>query len=141
WRLWAPRARHADLVIKGDPPHSVAMQAEERGYFGAVESGAGDGARYAYRLDGGPERPDPCSLWQPEGVHGPSAVVRPESFHHTDSGWKGVPRKELVIYEIHVGTFTPEGKFEAIVPRLKTLRDLGVTALELMPVAQFPGTR
>jgi maltooligosyltrehalose trehalohydrolase len=141
WRLWAPKAARAELVIKGDRVYSVAMGAEQRGYFSVIQSGIQPGTRYAFRLDGGPERPDPCSLWQREGVHGSSAVVVPESFHYTDSGWKGVPRQDLIIYELHVGTFTPEGTFEAIIPRLPALRDLGVTALELMPVAQFPGTR
>ena len=103
--------------------------------------GSPEGQRYAFRLDGGPERPDPCSLWQPEGVHGPSAVVRPDRFAWTDGGWKGVRREDLVFYELHVGTFTPEGTFEAIIPRLRDLRELGVTAVEIMPVGQFPGTR
>jgi maltooligosyltrehalose trehalohydrolase len=141
WRVWAPKASRAQLVLKTDRPYSVEMAAEERGYFGVVQTGIADGARYAYRLDGGPERPDPCSLWQPEGVHGPSAVVQPERFHRTGGEWRGVRRGDLVIYELHVGTFTPEGTFDAIIPRLHALRDLGVTALELMPVAQFPGTR
>jgi len=141
WRLWAPKARRAELLIKGDHPYSVSMEAEEAGYFSVLQSGVGPDTRYAYRLDGGPERPDPCSLWQPEGVHGPSAIVRPESFHYMEGEWRGVPRQDLIIYEIHVGTFTPEGTFDAIIPRLNLVRDLGITALELMPVAQFPGTR
>jgi maltooligosyltrehalose trehalohydrolase len=111
------------------------------GYFWHTQPEVPPGQRYAYQLDGGPERPDPCSLWQPEGVHGPSAVVRPDRFRWTDHGWSGVARGELVFYELHVGTFTPEGTFEAVMPRLGELRDLGVTAVELMPVAQFPGTR
>ncbi len=143
WRAWAPRAAAVDLVlIDGDRRRVVPMRAEGAGgYFRHTEPGVPEGQRYAYRLDGGPERPDPCSLWQPDGVHGPSAVVRPERFRWADRGWKGLPRAELVFYELHVGTFTPEGTFEAVIPRLPQLRDLGVTAVELMPVAQFPGTR
>src|SRR5262249_10487002 len=105
------------------------------------EAGAREGQRSLYRLDGRHERPDPASLWQPEGVAGPSAVLRTDAFRWTDAGWRGVPREDLVVYELHVGTFTPEGTFDAIVPRLLALRELGVTAVELLPVGQFPGGR
>jgi maltooligosyltrehalose trehalohydrolase len=118
-----------------------ALQREPRGHFCLERARVAEGQRYAFRLDGGPERPDPASLWQPEGVHRPSAVVRPERFHWSDAAWKGVRRADLVLYEIHTGTFTPEGTFAAIIPRLESLRALGVTALELMPVSQFPGGR
>ena len=117
------------------------MQPEEGGYHRHEEADVPEGRRYAFRLDGGPERPDPCSLWQPEGVHGPSAVVRPDRFAWTDGGWKGVRREDLVFYELHVGTFSPEGTFDGVIPRLRDLRELGVTAVEIMPVAQFPGAR
>jgi maltooligosyltrehalose trehalohydrolase len=116
------------------------MEAEGRGYFRAAAE-VPEGQRYLYRLDGGPERPDPCSLWQPEGVGGPSAVVRSQRFAWTDRGWAGVRQEDLVFYELHVGTFTPQGTFDAVLPRLGQLRELGVTAVELMPVGQFPGTR
>ncbi len=142
WRVWAPKAKRVDLVLfDGARQRSLAMSREERGYFHCAEMNVAEGQRYAYRLDGGSERPDPRSRWQPEGVHGPSAVVLPERFAWTDGAWRGTERGDLVFYELHVGTFTPEGTFEAIVPRLAELRALGVTALELMPVAQFPGAR
>jgi maltooligosyltrehalose trehalohydrolase len=142
WRVWAPRAGRVDLVlIKGGRREARALEPEGNGYFRRVEPGIPDEQRYAYRLDGGLERPDPASLFQPEGVHGPSAVVRADQFAWSDPTWKGIGRPDLVFYEIHVGTFTPEGTFEAIIPRLNGLRRLGITALELMPVAQFPGTR
>jgi maltooligosyltrehalose trehalohydrolase len=142
WRVWAPRAKKVDLVlILRDHRIAAPMRREERGFFQHNEAHVLDGQQYAYRLDGGPERPDPCSLWQPDSVHGPSALVRAERFIWTDSKWKGVPRKDLVFYELHIGSFTPQGTFEAIVPRLNALRDLGVTAVEIMPVAQFPGSR
>jgi maltooligosyltrehalose trehalohydrolase len=142
WRVWAPRHNRVQLVLtNGSERREIPMQTEERGFFHYVLPDVHEGQRYAYRLGNGPERPDPCSLWQPEGVHKPSAVVRPERFAWTDREWKGVPRPELVFYELHVGTFTPEGTFEAVIPRLKELRELGVTAVELMPVSQFPGTR
>jgi maltooligosyltrehalose trehalohydrolase len=142
WRVWAPRAGRVDLVLVDGTKRRVhPMSRGEAGDFSATLRDIPDGQRYTYRLDGGAERPDPCSLWQPEGVHGPSAVVRPETFTWTDARWGGVPRRHLVFYELHVGTFTPEGTFDAIIPRLPALRELGVTALELMPVAQFPGSR
>src|SRR3954466_5981640 len=142
WRVWAPRAKEVELVlIDGTHRVPVRMKAEAEGYFGHAGQGIPDGQRYAYRLDGGEERQDPCSLWQPDGVPGPSAVVRTEAFRWNDSDWAGVPREDLVFYELHVGTFTPEGTFDAVIPRLPALRELGVTAVELMPVAQFPGGR
>jgi maltooligosyltrehalose trehalohydrolase len=142
WRLWAPNAASVELVlIDGEKRRAAAMQKEEDGFFSHVDEEVPDGQRYAYRLDGGPERPDPCSLWQPDGVFGPSAVVRTDRFSWSDRPWRGVRQHDLVFYELHVGTFTAEGTFDAVLPRLEKLRELGVTALELMPIAQFPGTR
>jgi maltooligosyltrehalose trehalohydrolase len=142
WRVWAPRAEHVELVLMtGDERCGYAMIREERGYFSHTAAHIADGQRYAYRLNGGPERPDPASRWQPDGVHRASAVLRPARFVWSDHAWTGVQRADLVFYELHVGTFTPAGTFEAIIPRLAALRELGVTALELMPISQFPGTR
>jgi maltooligosyltrehalose trehalohydrolase len=142
WRVWAPRCDNVQLVLFRDgQPRRIAMQAEDNHCFTHRESGADDGQRYAYALPDGQELPDPASRWQPDGVHRPSAVFSPGRFGWSDAAWEGVPREDLVIYELHVGTFTPEGTFAAIVPRLAALRDLGVTAIEIMPVAQFPGTR
>jgi len=142
WRVWAPRAGRVDLVlIDGSQRRTCPMQTEERGYFSCALPDVAEGQRYAFRLNNGPERPDPRSLWQPDGVHNYSAIVRLERFPWTDRAWKGVPREDLVFYELHVGAFTAEGTFEAVIPRLAELRELGVTALELMPVGQFPGPR
>ena len=102
--------------------------------------GVGAGADYFYVV-GGNERPDPVSRFQPAGVHGPSRVVEPDEFAWTDEGWKGIELKDYVVYELHVGTFTPEGTFEAVTRKLAHLKSLGVTAVELMPVAEFPGGR
>jgi maltooligosyltrehalose trehalohydrolase len=129
------------VLIDGANRREVAMQPEAGGYHRHREPDLPDGRRYAFRLDDAPERPDPCSLHQPEGVHGRSAVVRPDRFAWTDGGWKGVRREALVFYELHVGNFSPEGTFEGVIPRLRDLRELGVTAVEIMPVAQFPGMR
>jgi maltooligosyltrehalose trehalohydrolase len=142
WRVWAPRARQVDLVLlDGGRRRLVPMATDAGGYFHHEAAHAPEGQRYFFRLDGGAERADPCSLWQPEGVFGPSALVRPGRFAWTDQTWQGVPRPDLVFYELHVGTFTPEGTFAAIVSRLPALKELGITAIELMPIGQFPGTR
>lgn len=142
WRAWAPWAKQLDLIlIDGTRRRSIPMRSEPDGYFSHEESEVADGQRYVLSLDGGEDRPDPCSLWQPDGTRGPSAVVRTYEFRWTDDHWQGVARHDLVFYELHVGTFTPEGTFEAIIPRLRELRELGVTAIELMPVGQFPGAR
>ena len=117
------------------------MEEEVRGHFVHREEDLPDGERYAFSIDGGPARPDPASRWQPDGIHRPSAVIRLDRFDWSEANWRGLPRADLVIYELHVGTFTPEGTFDSLIGRLPELRDLGITALELMPVNQFPGGR
>lgn len=139
FRVWAPRCRRVDLLIEG--AGSRPMQGSGEGWFETVAPAAGPGARYRYLLDGQRERPDPASRSQPAGVHGPSEVVDPAAFAWSDAGWRGQALARMVLYELHVGTFTPEGTFEAVIPRLAALADLGITALELMPVASFPGRR
>src|SRR5581483_1386267 len=104
-----------------------------------VFTGTFPGGAYLLAIDGAELHPDPCSRWQPYGVRGASAAVAP--FTWSDEGWQGVTLDELVIYELHVGTFTEEGTFDAVIPRLRALRELGVTAIEVMPVATFPGER
>jgi maltooligosyltrehalose trehalohydrolase len=137
--LWAPLARSVELSMLDPAPRYLPMQRDGWGYWRAALSDAPPGTRYRYRIDGD-ERPDPASRHQPEGVHGPSAVIDP-AFPWTDAAWFGIPLRDYVIYELHVGAFTPEGTFDAIIPQLPQLRELGVTAIELMPVVQFPGTR
>ncbi|HYO77271.1 MAG TPA: malto-oligosyltrehalose trehalohydrolase [Thermoanaerobaculia bacterium] len=139
FRVWAPEHERVELHIVAPQDRRVAMQKTETGYHEATVD-CGEGTRYMYVLDGGSERPDPASRLQPEGVHGPSEVVG-ESFDWNDEGWTGVALEDYVIYELHVGTFTEEGTFDAIIPRLDDLKSLGITAIELLPVAQFPGTR
>ncbi|MBC7819110.1 MAG: malto-oligosyltrehalose trehalohydrolase [Planctomycetaceae bacterium] len=143
WSVWAPNAESVQLVLMAEDGSrcEVPMERELSGEFVQQLDCLGEGQRYGFRVNGGPLRPDPASRWQPEGVHRPSAVFCPEHFFWTDQAWHGVPRDQLVIYELHVGTFTPEGTFDAIIPRLESLRELGITAIELMPVAQFPGSR
>jgi maltooligosyltrehalose trehalohydrolase len=142
WRVWAPLSSTITLVTwPAAGRRETALTSEGEGHFAGELPDVDEGLRYAYRLTNGGEYPDPASRWQPDGVHRPSAVFFPESFHWSDAAWRGVPRLDLAIYELHVGTFTPPGTFAAILPRLEDLRALGVTAIELMPVAQFPGER
>ena len=116
------------------------MHSTERGYFQLSVDGLAPGSLYLYCLDSGQQRPDPASRFQAEGVHGPSQIVN-LCFDWKDQDWKGLPLQDYVIYELHVGTFTDEGTFDAAISKLDALRDLGITAIELMPVAQFPGNR
>jgi maltooligosyltrehalose trehalohydrolase len=140
FQVWAPRAKKLELHITFPNDRIIPMQSGERGYFFADVSGARLGALYFYRLDDGRERPDPASRFQPQGVHGPSQVVK-NDFPWTDGDWRGLALEKFVLYELHVGTFTPGGTFDAIIPRIGALKELGITAIELMPVAQFPGNR
>jgi maltooligosyltrehalose trehalohydrolase len=139
--VWAPRRRSVEVRFL-DPgrERSVTLEPGDDGYHGAVVGDVHPGDRYLLRLDGDVERADPASRYQPEGVHGPSRVVDP-SFPWTDEDWRPPPLEEFVVYEVHPGTFTPEGTFAGIESRLDHLTTLGITALEIMPVAQFPGTR
>src|SRR5690348_4838595 len=138
--VWAPRAKQVDVHLRGAEDCFQRMDALPHGYFHARISEARPGTLYGYRLDGGIERPDPASRYQPQGVHGPSEIVDRE-FPWGDASWRGLPLREFVIYELHVGTFTPQGNFAGIGARLPELKELGITAIELMPVAQFPGKR
>ena len=115
------------------------LTAEERGYHRGVLENVQPGSLYSYRLDGGDDRPDPASRHQPNDVHGPSEVVDPSVYGWDDAGWKGVAQHELVIYEMHVGTFSAEGTFDSAIPYLDELKELGVTAIEVLPVNGFPG--
>lgn len=141
FRVWAPRAKSLSVKIFGDDERTLAMGRSEGNVFEAIANDTSAGADYKYIIDDEKERPDPVSRWQPAGVHGPSRVVEPHGFEWTDADWKGVPLKDLIIYELHVGTFTPEGTFQAVIEKLPYLKSLGITAIELMPVAEFPGGR
>jgi maltooligosyltrehalose trehalohydrolase len=141
FKVWAPRASSLSLRVKGES-NDLPMIPEKNGFYTLFVNGLGPGARYLYVLDGEYARPDPVSRFQPEGVHGPSEVIDQDDFPWEDHDWKGMPLEDMIIYEIHTGTFTREGSFEAIIPFLDYLKnDLGVTAIELIPVAQFPGER
>lgn len=142
FRVWAPRAERLAVRLLGPGgDRLVPLAPEAEGYFRGQAAGAGAGDDYLYRFADGSERPDPASRWQPDGVHGPSRVVDPGGYPWRDQAWTGLELDDYLIYELHVGTFTPEGTFAALIPRLDALRELGITALQLMPVAQFPGRR
>ncbi|WP_052667793.1 malto-oligosyltrehalose trehalohydrolase [Nitriliruptor alkaliphilus] len=141
--VWAPLATRVEVLFD-DGRRAEPLTAGARGYHAGTVADVRPGDRYRYRLhraEGGPlDRSDPASRWQPDGLHGWSAVDDP-GFAWTDAAWRPRPLHEQVLYELHVGTFTPEGTFDAIVPRLADLADLGVTTIELMPIWQFPGER
>ncbi len=139
FRVWAPRCRTIDVMLEGRRP--IPLPPVGEGLFEATIPGVEAGVRYQYRLDGERHRPDPVSRYQPEGVHGPSMVVDPARFQWTDQGFRGHALAGLVLYELHVGTFSAAGTFEGVIPYLAGLVDLGVTAIELMPIAEFPGSR
>jgi maltooligosyltrehalose trehalohydrolase len=142
FHVWAPRCRslEVEIVPAAGPPVRVPATRDAEGYHEAVVRG-GAGLRYRYVLDGERVRPDPAARALPEGVHGVAEVVDMGAFVWSDAGWRGRPLDEYVLYELHVGTFTPEGTFDGVIARLPDLRALGVTAIELMPVASFPGDR
>jgi maltooligosyltrehalose trehalohydrolase len=140
FRVWAPRARQIALKLLDPRPTLLAMQPGGAGYYEASVPDLQPGTRYFYRLNDAVNRPDPASRFQPAGVHGPSALTL-RDFSWTDSSWRGRAWEEYVLYEAHVGTFTLAGTFQAMIAHLNELVRLGVTALELMPVAQFPGER
>jgi maltooligosyltrehalose trehalohydrolase len=140
FRVWAPRAERLEVKVLGDGPRTFPLKPSGEVVFEARVPDVAAGADYFYVVNGN-ERPDPVSRFQPAGVHGPSRVVEPEAFVWTDEDWKGLALKDYVVYELHTGTFTPEGTFESVIPKLAHLKSLGVTAVELMPVAEFPGAR
>jgi maltooligosyltrehalose trehalohydrolase len=137
-RVWAPLIEHVELHIVAPHERRIALT-NAGGYHEAVVDDAPEGTRYFFTVNGN-DRPDPASRLQPEGVHGPSEVVG-EQFEWHDAGWRGIALEDHVVYELHVGTFTPDGTFDGVIERLDALKELGITAVELLPVAQFPGTR
>ena len=139
--VWAPLLKEVALQIVSPQQRLIPMTKDEAGYWKVTTADVETGTLYFYKLENTIERPDPASKFQPQGVHGPSQVINPSLFAWTDTNWTGIPLEEMIIYELHVGTFTTEGTFAAIIPRLSNLRELGINAIEIMPVAQFPGER
>jgi maltooligosyltrehalose trehalohydrolase len=139
FRVWAPIRHRVDVVVESGAAGVHPLDAEPAGWFSGTIPGLRDGARYRLRLDGGDTFPDPASRFQPDGPHGASEVVDPGKFRWADAGWKGLRPDGQVFYELHVGTFTPEGTWSAAARELLALAELGVTAVELMPVGEFSG--
>lgn len=146
--VWAPLLDKVAVEIvnsQGEATALLPMHKDDRGYWHAASSGLKAGTLYRYQIEdeqgGEASWPDPASRYQPQGVHGPSEVVDHSEYDWQDSSWQGIPLYEYIIYELHIATFTPEGTFESAIARLQDLVDLGITAIEIMPVAQFPGTR
>lgn len=136
--LWAPVASRVELCLQGAPPRT--MESSRPGWFELLTD-APAGSRYRFRIDGDMEVPDPASRFQPEGVHGPSEVIDPCCYPWRHADWRGRAWEETVVYELHTGTFTPSGDYAGIASKLDYLRQLGVTAIELMPQGAFPGRR
>jgi maltooligosyltrehalose trehalohydrolase len=137
FRVWAPQAKRLKLRLNG---RESEMRPSGGGYF-ELETKATAGDRYFYSIDDKKPVPDPVSRFLPEGVHGPTEIIDPEAFPWTDQRWRGVPYREAIFYELHIGTFTQEGTFAGAIAKLPYLKRLGVTMIELMPVCAFPGTR
>ena len=140
FNVWAPLATKVEVHIVEPKQMVIPLLKGQRGYFQAVAEGVEPDSRYFYRLDGKREYPDPASRFQPAGVHGPSQIVNSD-FQWGDGRWAGIPLKEYIIYELHVGTCTAEGSLDSLALRIDELKELGVTAIELMPIAQFSGER
>jgi maltooligosyltrehalose trehalohydrolase len=137
FRVWAPNVRELGVRVGGNT-FPMTRAGED---FEVLIPTANPGQTYSLILDGAKERPDPVSRSQPEGVHGPSQIIDPAAFAWSDQEWKGLPLNQYIIYELHTGTFTPEGTFEGVIQKIPYLKELGITAIELMPVAEFPGSR
>ncbi|MFH1282774.1 MAG: malto-oligosyltrehalose trehalohydrolase [bacterium] len=139
--LWAPLLNKVELKIVSPEQQLIPMVKDENGYWKAELKSLSSNATYLYRLEGNKERPDPASFFQPKGVHKPSKIVNHNSFIWQDQDWRGIDLSRMIIYELHVGTFTAKGDFDSIHKKLNYLSDLGVNTIEIMPVAQFPGSR
>lgn len=139
--VWAPLKKKMLLHLVHPEDKLIELSKEDNGYWRLLDEELPPGAKYYLRPDEEEDVPDPASAFQPEGVHGPSQFVDHTAYQWLDQDWTGLPLQDLILYELHVGTFTPEGTFEAILPRLDALKETGINAIELMPVAQFPGGR
>lgn len=137
--MWAPEAQQVEVVLEAPISATFELERDEAGYFVGASASAPPGSLYKYRVDGAGPWPDPCSRYQPQGPHGPSMVVDTEKHCWSDGAWRGARIQGQVIYELHIGAFTAEGTFDAAAGKLPYLRDLGVTMLELMPLAECPG--
>lgn len=140
FRVWAPLKEKLSLhLVSGD--RVLPLEKDQEGYFSVIADHVKPGDKYFYVVNEGQEYPDPASYYQPEGVLGPSCVVDHRSFSWNDKEWKGIALNKMIFYELHVGTFTPQGTFDGVISKLPYLKELGINAIEIMPVAQFSGER
>ncbi len=139
--VWAPFCQSMEAILVSPSSREIRMEKDDKGYWRARVEDVEPGAFYYFRIQDGRERPDPASNYQPKGVHGPSGIVDHASFPWDDADWKGIALEEMIIYELHVGTFTPKGDFDSVIYRIPDLKELGINTIGLMPVAQFPGKR
>jgi len=139
FRVWAPKCQRVEVVIEGERATLFPLSVEEDGYFSGTVPHLSAGALYRYRLDAGQGYPDPCARFQPQGPHGPSLVVDPGAYRWQDADWAGISLPGQIIYELHLGTFTAEGTFDAAIREFAELKRVGITLIEVMPVAEFPG--
>jgi maltooligosyltrehalose trehalohydrolase len=136
--LWAPLAKEAEIVLAGS---TIPLEKQQYGYWKTTTNKIKPGDRYKFSLDKKPPLPDPASLWQPDGVHEQSAAFDVKNYEWSDASWKNIPLSDYIIYELHTGTFSDKHNFSGIIEKLDYLADLGITAIEIMPVGQFPGKR
>ncbi|MBF0502081.1 MAG: malto-oligosyltrehalose trehalohydrolase [Candidatus Riflebacteria bacterium] len=141
FRIWAPCCPELKIKIGSTNPRISSMHKKENGYFELEVAENLASQEYSFILPNGDERPDPTSFFQPRGVHNPSQVIDHQTFSWTDKEWKGLHPKDLIIYELHVGTFSPSGNLAGVQEKISHLKDLGINAIELMPLSQFPGSR
>ncbi len=143
FRLWAPGVDRVDLVLYSgkEEAEAIPLEGSPEGFYTTLTEKAPPGTLYRYRVNGEMAFPDPASRYQPQGVHGPSQVRATGAYQWQDSDWKGIDYEDLIVYELHLGTFTPGGTFASAIGKLPYLKELGVTAVELMPVVDFPGER
>ena len=139
--VWAPLRQAVTIELLAPQLRQISLTLEPEGYWTATADQVPPGSLYQVRLAEDLTRPDPASRFQPQGVHGPSQVIDPGAYPWGDDDWQGLPLQDYIIYELHIGTFTPEGTFDAAICRLPKLKELGITAVEIMPVSQFPGER
>lgn len=138
--VWAPRVQTVSVHLISPEERTLPLTPGRKGYFHSTIDGVMPDSLYKFQFADGSEFPDPASRYQPQGVHGPSAVID-RAFDWSDENWAGVPLEDYILYELHIGTFTPEGTFDSAIPLLDYLKELGITAIEVMPVAAFPGSR
>jgi maltooligosyltrehalose trehalohydrolase len=141
FKVWAPNAQQVEVNIHSPPTKTISMTNEGDGIYTAVLENPPPQVDYTYTLDGKIERPDPASHWQPHGIDSPSRVCAHHTYKWNDQDWKGIDLREMIIYELHIGTFSPQGTFESVIDKIPHLKELGINTIELMPISTFSGKR